>query len=318
MTSYPGSIDTFVNPNAAAGDTLASVPHDAQHDHINDAVKAVETQLGTTSNFNFCLVANNLSELVASTARTNLGLGSAATHAAADFDAAGSASAALATAEAYTDAHVPAAANPTATIGTAAVNGTAATFMRSDAAPAFGNLTGDVTSTGMATTVAKIQGTAVTGTTGTGNVVLSASPAITGTLTGAAANWSGVQTIAVAAGTGTQSPSLTITGPAHTALTASTESIGANLNFSATKQFATGAITTQREVVIQAPTYSAVGASTITNAATVEIGGAPVAGTNVTITNSHAFAHQGWNHCRYSTDDSRIQRDDIIQSDSSL
>lgn len=46
------------------------------------------------------------------------------------------------------------AANPTATIGTSAVNGSATTFMRSDAAPAFGNLTGDVTSIGMATSVA--------------------------------------------------------------------------------------------------------------------------------------------------------------------
>lgn len=45
-------------------------------------------------------------------------------------------------------------ANPTATIGTSAVNGTATTYMRSDAAPAFGNLTGDITSVGMTTSVA--------------------------------------------------------------------------------------------------------------------------------------------------------------------
>lgn len=86
---------------------------------------------------------------------------------------------------------------------------------------------------------------------------------------------------------------LTVTGGAHTTLTASTESIGANLNFSATKQFATGAITTQREVVIQAPTYSAVGASIITTAATLAVTGAPIAGTNVTITNPYAFWVQG-------------------------
>lgn len=53
-------------------------------------------------------------------------------------------------------------ANPTATIGTAAVNGSAATFMRSDGAPAFGNLTGDVTSVGMATTLAASGVTAAT------------------------------------------------------------------------------------------------------------------------------------------------------------
>lgn len=91
--------------------------------------------------------------------------------------------------------------------------------------------------------------------------------------------------VATIAGTGTKDPTLTVTGPAHTALTASTENIGANLNFSATKQFATGALTTQREVLVQAPTYSAVGATTITTAATLAITGAPIAGSNVTITN---------------------------------
>ena len=47
-------------------------------------------------------------------------------------------------------------ANPTATIGSTAVNGVATTYMRSDAAPKLGNLTGDVTSTGLATTLANI------------------------------------------------------------------------------------------------------------------------------------------------------------------
>ena len=45
-TSFPGSLDSFVNPTAS--DTLdsATVPHAAQHDNLNDAVKAVETALG--------------------------------------------------------------------------------------------------------------------------------------------------------------------------------------------------------------------------------------------------------------------------------
>lgn len=97
------------------------------------------------------------------------------------------------------------------------------------------------------------------------------------------------QTIAQTAGTGTQISALTVTGAAHTALTASTENIGVNLNMSATKQFATGALTTQREVVIQGPTYSAVLSSTITTAATLDITGAPIPGTNVTITNPIAL-----------------------------
>jgi hypothetical protein len=80
-----------------------------------------------------------------------------------------------------------------------------------------------------------------------------------------------------------------ITGGAHTSMTASTECIGVDFNFSATKQWATGAITTQREILIQAPTYAFVGASTITDAATFVISGAPIAGTNATITNSYSF-----------------------------
>lgn len=86
---------------------------------------------------------------------------------------------------------------------------------------------------------------------------------------------------------------LTVTAGAHTTLAASTEDIGANFNFSATKQFATGNITAQREVLFQVPTYSFVGASTITNAATLAISGAPIAGANATITNSYALWIQG-------------------------
>ena len=88
--------------------------------------------------------------------------------------------------------------------------------------------------------------------------------------------------------TGTPTAFLVI-GGAHTTLTASTESIGANFNFSAIKEFATGAITTQREILIQAPTYGFVGASVVTNAATLSISGAPIAGTNATLTNSSAL-----------------------------
>lgn len=80
-----------------------------------------------------------------------------------------------------------------------------------------------------------------------------------------------------------------VTGAAHTTLTASTEAIDINLNLARTVQFATGAITTQRASVVQAPTYGFVGASTITTAATFAITGAPVAGTNATITNAYSL-----------------------------
>lgn len=82
---------------------------------------------------------------------------------------------------------------------------------------------------------------------------------------------------------------LRVTGGAHTTLTASTEASDVNFSLARTVQWATGALATQRAVRIQAPTYGFVGASTITTASTLAIGGAPVAGTNATLTNSFAL-----------------------------
>lgn len=85
-----------------------------------------------------------------------------------------------------------------------------------------------------------------------------------------------------------------INTPADTTLTASTESIGIRFGGDATavtvtRQWATGALTTQRENVFIAPTYGFVGATTLTDAATVAISAAPIAGTNATITNAYAL-----------------------------
>lgn len=85
----------------------------------------------------------------------------------------------------------------------------------------------------------------------------------------------------------------TLTGAAHTTLTASTEATDVNFNLARTVQFAAGALTTQRAFRIQAPTYSFASASTITTASTLSISGAPVAGTNATITNSYALNVEG-------------------------
>lgn len=78
----------------------------------------------------------------------------------------------------------------------------------------------------------------------------------------------------------------------HTAQTASTEINNVAFN-TYTRQWATGALTTQRENFFDAPTYAFVGASTITTAATVAISGAPIAGTNATITTPLSLWVQG-------------------------
>jgi hypothetical protein len=91
------------------------------------------------------------------------------------------------------------------------------------------------------------------------------------------------------AGTGSPQQAFIILGGAHTSLTASTEIHDVNFSLDRTVQWATGAITTQRAFVVAAPTYAFVGTSTITSAATFAITGAPVAGTNATLTNSYAL-----------------------------
>ncbi len=100
-------------------------------------------------------------------------------------------------------------------------------------------------------------------------------------------------TITQQAGTSGAPTALKIAGGAHTAITAATEDIGINFDFSATKTWAAGAgpLATQREFVFLAPTYNGdvAGALTMTNAATVYISGAPVQGTNITLSNTHAL-----------------------------
>ena len=82
---------------------------------------------------------------------------------------------------------------------------------------------------------------------------------------------------------------LVLTAPADTGITASTEQTDVYFNLAATRTWATGALTTQRFARIAAPTIAFAGASTVTTAVTFDISGAPVAGTNATITNSYAF-----------------------------
>jgi hypothetical protein len=98
-----------------------------------------------------------------------------------------------------------------------------------------------------------------------------------------------VLAISPTVGTGTQPSSVTVTAPNHTALTAATEYSDVFLNLNRTVQFSAGFLSSQRAIKISAPTYSAVSASTFTNAATIQIDSAPIAGTNLTLTNAYAL-----------------------------
>jgi hypothetical protein len=83
---------------------------------------------------------------------------------------------------------------------------------------------------------------------------------------------------------------VTVTGSADTTQTASTEKIDVDFALNRTVQWATSVPSPQRAVVFRAPTYSCDTASqTMAFAATVDITGAPAAGTNVTITNPYAL-----------------------------
>ena len=115
---------------------------------------------------------------------------------------------------------------------------------------AINQLTGDVTapaasgSVSKASTVAAIQGTAVSGTTGTGNVVFSAAPTLTGLLSGGSASFS--STIAASnfsgssSGTNTGDQTITLTGDVTGSGTGSFAATIGNAKVSAA-QLATGA-----------------------------------------------------------------------------
>jgi hypothetical protein len=80
-----------------------------------------------------------------------------------------------------------------------------------------------------------------------------------------------------------------ITGGAHTALATQTEAMDVLFDIGRTVQFTGGNFTTQRAISIEAPTYGATSSTTITNAATLHIGGHPVAGTSMTLSNPYAL-----------------------------
>lgn len=78
-------------------------------------------------------------------------------------------------------------------------------------------------------------------------------------------------------------------GGTHTGLSASSEVMDWDVAIDRTVQWLVGAKTNQRAIFFRTPTYAFTAASTIDSAATVAIQGAPIAGTNATITDSAAL-----------------------------
>lgn len=82
---------------------------------------------------------------------------------------------------------------------------------------------------------------------------------------------------------------LSVNAGTNTGVTASTEVPDVEFDLGRVVTWATGALTDQRVIKVSAPTLAFVAASTVTNAATLYLNRAPIAGTNATITNSYAF-----------------------------
>ena len=98
------------------------------------------------------------------------------------------------------------------------------------------SLMGDVTGTGpgaTATTIAKIQGTTVSGTTGSGNVVFSAAPTLTGLLSAASAVFSSTISASNLSGTNTGDVTTTNTNSVTLAFASGQLGLNATLNLSA-------------------------------------------------------------------------------------
>ena len=60
-TVYPGALDSFVNPTDT--DTLDTPPHDGQHTDSNDAMEAVQAELGLNPRGAFATVRARLDDL---------------------------------------------------------------------------------------------------------------------------------------------------------------------------------------------------------------------------------------------------------------
>lgn len=64
-SSYPGGLDSFTNPTASDQLDSVTVPHATQHADVNDAVEAVQAELGTNPAGTEATVADRLTAIEA-------------------------------------------------------------------------------------------------------------------------------------------------------------------------------------------------------------------------------------------------------------
>lgn len=125
-------------------------------------------------------------------------------------------------------------------------------------------------------------------TIGTGAVGISGALTVTNAATFNGTNATTAWTEAQTARTSGILPYWKLTIPADTAQTTATESPGL-LTVTATRTWAAGTVAKQREYLFVPPTYAQASAGTFTEAATFAIGGAPVSGTNSSVTTDDAL-----------------------------
>lgn len=136
---------------------------------------------------------------------------------------------------------------------------------------------------------AKGTGTITLGSVSTGAISLSRATTISGALT----QTGGASSFTASASSSAATVRYAVTGASDTSLTASIEAPGVYFNLGQTRQHATGALTLQRDYRITPSTHSFAAASTLTDAYGTFIDGAPIAGTNATITNSYSLGLGG-------------------------
>lgn len=62
-TNYPGGLDSFNNPTANTPENATGYEHDLQHANVNDAVEAIQAELGINPSGTYSTVAERLSSL---------------------------------------------------------------------------------------------------------------------------------------------------------------------------------------------------------------------------------------------------------------